>query len=117
MKKTFKKMLSLVIALALVMAMSITVFASGETGGETGDTPSTTTHTIKLTAKADQKETHTYSAYKVFAGTYDTTSKQLKGITWGDGVNGTALLEALKADPTVGSAFAEATNCYQWIYF
>ena len=114
MKKTFKKMLSLVIALALVMAMSITVFASGETGGgETGDTPSTTKHTITLTAKADQKEKHTYSAYKVFAGTYDTTSKQLKGITWGDGVNGDALLTALKEDATVGSAFADATNAVE----
>ena len=113
MKKTFKKMLRLVIALALVIAMSITVFASGETGGETGDTPSTTTHTIKLTAKADQKETHTYSAYKVFAGTYDTESGQLKGITWGDGVNGDDLLTALKADTTVGTAFAGASNAVE----
>ena len=82
MKKTFKKMISLVLALTMVLAMGLTAFAAD------GDPVQ---HTITVTG-ADQKEEHTYEAYQVFAGTFDTTSNQLKGITWGEGVNGDALL-------------------------
>ena len=104
MKKTFKKMISLVLTLTMVLAMGMTAFAAD------GDPVQ---HTITLNAGAEQKEGHTYEAYQVFAGTYDEESGQLKGITWGAGVDGDALLTALKADETIGSDFADATNAVE----
>ena len=104
MKKTFKKMISLVLTLTMVLAMGMTAFAAD------GDPVQ---HTITLNAGAEQKEGHTYEAYQVFAGTYDEESGQLKGITWGAGVDGDALLTALKADETIGSDFEDATNAVE----
>lgn len=69
-----------------------------------------TTHDITITEPSGQVDTHSYDAYQVFAGTYDTESKQLQGITWGSGVDGVALLTALQSDPTIGSLFAGATD-------
>lgn len=70
----------------------------------------TTPHTITVSEPGGQVDTHSYEAYQVFTGTYDAGSKQLQGITWGSGVNGDALLAALKADPTIGSKFTNATD-------
>jgi len=82
-------------ALALMLALSVSVFAAAGA------------HTITIHSKTSG---HTYQAYQVFAGTYDDTSKKLSNITWGDGVNGDALLTALKADTTVGTKFTECTT-------
>ena len=51
---------------------------------------------------------HTYQAYQVFSGTYDTATQRLSNIAWGDGVDGASLLTALKADTTYGLSF---TSC------
>ncbi len=88
--------------LAIAMAVVLTPAAA------LADT--TTSHTITINEPSGQKATHTYEAYQVFSGTYDSTSKQLQGITWGSGVNGDELLNALKADSTLGSVFADATD-------
>ena len=57
-------------------------------------------------------EGHTYTAYQVFAGdlTESEGSKILSNVQWGSGVNGDALLAALKADTTYGEAFAECED-------
>lgn len=70
----------------------------------------TTPHTITVNEPSGQVDTHSYEAYQVFTGTYDSASKQLQGITWGSGVDGDALLAALKVDATIGSKFASATD-------
>ena len=46
----------------------------------------------------DNTSDHTYAAYQVFSGTQDETDPALGDIEWGSGVNGDALLAALKAD-------------------
>ncbi len=91
------------LAVVMVLAMSITVFAEGDT---------TATHTITVT-NTTQTGNHTYEAYQVFAGTYDSDSKQLEGLSWGSGVDSEALLTALKADTTIGSKFKDATTVAQ----
>lgn len=68
------------------------------------------THTITINEPDGQQASHTYEAYQVFKGTYDSNSKQLTGITWGSGVDGDALLTVLKADPTIGKYFDKATD-------
>lgn len=85
--KLFKKMMALLVAIVMVLSMSITVYAD-----------KTTEHTISITSDATQKEDHTYEAYQVFVGTYDTTSKQLQDFEWGEGVDYNALLTELKTD-------------------
>jgi fimbrial isopeptide formation D2 family protein/LPXTG-motif cell wall-anchored protein len=119
--KSLKKMMALVIAMVMVLAMGVTVFAAKDTA-----------HTIKITSDATQKQDHTYQAYQVFVGTYDTTSKQLQNFEWGSGVDSAALLTELKKtaayaacetaaqvaavldgkadDSTEAKAFAEAVN-------
>ena len=69
-----------------------------------------TTYTITM----DTTTGHTYTAYQVFTGTLheDTsttpTTKTLSDITWGNGVNSSALVNALTSDSTYGTAFNTA---------
>ena len=65
-------------------------------------------HTITVTTKGNG--THTYTAYQVFKGNLNAAEGVLSDIQWGTGVNSAALLEALKGDSTIGSAFASATT-------
>lgn len=75
------------ISAALVMAatstMALAAFAAD----------GTTDNTLTISTKANQAE-HSYSAYKIFSGTYE--SNQLAGIDWAEGVNSTALINAIK---------------------
>lgn len=82
-----KKLASLLLALVMVFSLVVTAFAAN------------TNHTITIT---NEKSGHTYTAYQVFAGDIETkpgtTSEEvLTNIVWGSGVNGNAVLEALKA--------------------
>ncbi len=94
--KKFSKILSVALLVALVLSLGVTsAFADGNT------------ITMKTTAG------HTYKAYQVFAGDLvvnEDGSTVLSNITWGNGVDGDALLTALKADTTYGNAFAECTT-------
>ena len=83
--KKFRRMMALLLAMVMVLSMGATAFAAKDTE-----------HKIKITSNATQKEDHTYSAYQVFVGTYDTTSKQLQNFEWGTGVDSAALLTELK---------------------
>ena len=99
--KKFRKIMALAIAMVMVLSMSMAVFAANGANN---------THTITIT-NADQVGAHTYEAYQVFAGDYDATSQKLSNITWGAGVNGTAILNAVKADTTTfGADAANATS-------
>lgn len=86
--KHFKKILAMVIAVAMVVAMALPVFASSY--GASND------HTITITSNGSG--VHNYEAYQVFKGNLDAEEGVLSDIQWGDGVDGTALLAALKAE-------------------
>ena len=60
---------------------------------------------------ANATAAHTYTAYQVFSGTLSADGK-LANIDWGSGVNGAALLAALKASTAFGATnpFAAATK-------
>lgn len=84
--KTMQKLVSILLTVALVFTLSVAVFADA-----------TTPHTITV-ENPDAAEPHTYTAYQVFAGDYDEATTALSNVSWGSGVNGLALLEALRAE-------------------
>lgn len=90
-----KKLFSL--AVTLVMALSLAVPAMAA-GGE---------YSITIN---DAQTGKTYEAYQIFAGTWSDSAENLVDITWGSGVNGTALLADLKSDATLGTFFADAAS-------
>lgn len=79
MKKA-KKLLGLLLAAVMVLAMGVPTFAAS--GG----------YTITIN---NALAGHTYEAYQVFAGDLSEDEKTLSNVTWGDGVDGTALLAEL----------------------
>lgn len=48
---------------------------------------------------------HTFQAYQIFSGKQVNHTGPLGSVQWGDGINGTAFLEALQADGTYGTLF------------
>lgn len=79
--KKMKKFASLFLVLIMSIFMSATAFAANSNA-----------HTITIT---NEKSGHTYTAYQVFAG--DISNDKLTNIEWGSGVDGAAVLTALKA--------------------
>lgn len=84
--KTMQKLVSILVVLALVFTLSLGAFADPDAQ-----------HTITI-PNPDAAETHEYTAYQVFAGDYDASTTALSNVSWGSGVNGLALLEALRAE-------------------
>ena len=80
-----KKFLAILLSAVLMLSLTTTAFA----------------------ADADLTG-HTYKAYQIFSGTQAAGVDKLGNIQWGSGVNGAALLSALKSDTTFGNTF---TNC------
>ncbi len=89
--RIWKKVMSIV----AVAAMAVTMMAAS---GSTAWAEETGTHTITIEKKEGSQDKHTYSAYQIFAGTYDKGSNKLSNIKWGSGVDGEELLAALTAD-------------------
>lgn len=85
--KNIKKLTSLLLVAVMLFAMSVTAFAA----------PAALTD-------------HDYVAYQIFTGTQAEGEAELASIGWGEGVNSTALLTALKADPTIGSDFSSCAS-------
>ena len=97
--KTMKRTLSVLLAMMMALALAIPAFAAAPT--------------YTITINNDQAG-HIYEAYQIFAGDVasdtiqdatqeeaDTTGPILSNIIWGNGVNGEALLDALKAADNV----------------
>ncbi len=88
--KKMKRTWAILLALVLTVALAVPGFAAEGV------------YSITIT---NDKAGHTYEAYQIFAGTVASDAEQvgnetgpmLGNITWGDGVNGDALLAALKA--------------------
>ncbi len=87
--KRIKKVVSILLAMAMVFAMTLTAFAADNDP-----------HKITVTQNAADKTEHTYDAYQIFKGDLAEKGgkKVLSNIEWGAGVNGNALLAALKQD-------------------
>ena len=94
--KLLKKVLAFSLIAVMLFAMTGAAFADANTE-----------HTITIT-NSDSSQQHTYVAYQVFVGTVE--EDQLTKIAWGSGVDGEALLTALKEDTTIGSAFTSAES-------
>lgn len=91
--KHAKKIFCLLLALMMVFSLSITAFAT-ERSPE------------KVTETVTNKSGHDYKAYQVFSGSQATDLAPLGDVQWGSGVNGDALLAAIKADKRFGEGDA-----------
>ena len=106
--KLFKKLMSYFIALTMVLSLA-TLLGGNVHAAE--DTAQRYTLTINNT-----KAEHKYAVYKVFGGDLkdDGTTKTLSNVVWGNGVNASDLLEALKKDSAFtkdsSNVFANATK-------
>ena len=105
-KRIFAIFMTLALSMTMLIAMSVTSFAAESY-------PITITNS---NATAD----HTYTGYQVFAGTLSEKDgeKVLSNITWGTGVNGPAILTALKASDKFGdpNPFANCANAADVIF-
>ena len=97
MRKTMKKIVSVLVSCLMVMMLFANAFAADD-------------FTITITAPDDDKATHTYAAYQIFTGDlYEdpaTGEKSLINLAFGEGVDAAALKEALGLD-----ASATAQDC------
>lgn len=105
--KHMKRLGSLLLAVVLVFAMAIPAFAAKDD------------HTLTIESATTN---HKYNVYQVFDGVYfkDTSvspaEEILSDITWGTGVNGAALLTALKADAVLKDYFKTCTTAADVAY-
>lgn len=91
---TLKRIVALVAAFAMALALvPLRAFAAD------GDAPAATTYTITVTSQDNAD--HTYGAYQIFTGKYDSTKGNLSNVEWGANItDGNALIAALQADDT-----------------
>lgn len=103
--KKMKRYLSLALALVLSLALALPAMAAGTEG-----------NVLTINFK---RGGHVYEAYQIFSGDYDNTAdvnkddkadKTLSNVQWGTGVDGDALLAALKADTVIGSVFKDCVT-------
>ena len=85
--KTTKRFIAMAAALTLTACTAIPMASfAAQTAEGSGNS---------ITVTSSDTDTHTYAAYQVFSGTM--SDGVLTNIAWGDGVNGPAILTALKA--------------------
>lgn len=102
--KRIKKIVSMMLAVMMVLGMSMTVLADEPEPS----THETNKHTITITDTSN--EGYEYKVYQVFKGdlyTNEKGEKVLSNIDWGNGVNGEAILTALRSEPLFGTVFTE----------
>lgn len=100
MKKRLSVLLASAFTAILALVMAVPAYAAS------GD------NTITINSETSG---HTFEAYQIFAGDYAEVDKvaTLSNVKWGDGVDtektveGKTLLQALQADATIGSYFAD----------
>ncbi|MCR5629746.1 isopeptide-forming domain-containing fimbrial protein [Eubacterium sp.] len=101
--KTVKRVLAIMLTLTLIITLS---------GIYKSVTYAADTYSITITNNNNDDGTHTYGAYKIFDITFNSAGEP--SVTgWGAGVHGDNLIEALKADQTIGSYFTSATTAAQ----
>lgn len=90
-----KKLLGLLLAAVMVLAMGVPAFAASGS--------------YSITINEAPAE-HTYEAYQIFAGDLSENGQTLSNVIWGDGVNGEALLAALKGTEEETTAYEDCTT-------
>lgn len=90
-----KKLLGLLLAAVMVLAMGVPAFAASGS------------YTLTINGASAG---HTYEAYQIFAGDLSENGQTLSNVTWGDGVNGEALLAALKGTEEETTAYETCTT-------
>lgn len=101
--KRFKKFVSIMLAAAMTLAMALPAMAAQNNS-----------YVITVNTNAADKGTHTYEAYQVFSGDLGGGDGKLSNIDWGTGVNGDAILSALKAENSdLKNYFKECTTASQ----
>lgn len=91
--RKMKKLVGFMLAAMMLFSMSAAVFAAN------------------VSVTVDEKLAgHTFEAYQIFKGTQTETDKQLVDVTWGEGINSTAFLTALKAETSFGNRFADCES-------
>ena len=89
--KTFQKFFKTILSLVIVFSTIIPVHAEGTE-------PPKTAYTITITnSDAISSANHVYKAYQIFKGDLDKAGTTLSNIQWGDNVDGTKFLAALKS--------------------
>ena len=106
MKNTFKRLSAALFSAAIAASLGMSAIPASYAEDYTV--------TINKADDSNDKATHTYEAYQVFAGDLHGTGDDavLSNVVWGSGVNGSALLDALKASSEFGtpSAFASCDS-------
>lgn len=106
--KLFKRLFSYLIAFTMVLSLATLAGVDVH-----ADTTNNTTYSLTINGTVVG---HKYAVYKVFGGDLkvDGTTKTLSNVVWGNGVNGTNLLAALKTDTAFNknnaNVFANASN-------
>lgn len=109
--KSMKKLVTLLLSLVMLCALAMPAMADG-----------TTTYSITINGAVVG---HTYTAYQVFSGVYYKGSRQngtsadteyLSDVQWGEGVDGTAILNELKTNETLKSKFTAADSAEKVAY-
>lgn len=97
--KRMRKFVSVVLAMMMVLGMGLTALAAEN------NPHATAKHTITITDTSH--DGYEYEVYQVFKGEISTTDgkKTLSNIEWGSGVNGEALLNALREEASFGDVF------------
>ena len=90
-----KKLLGLLLAAVMVLAMGVPTFAASGS------------YTLTISGASDG---HTYEAYQIFAGDLSENEQTISNVKWGDGVNGEALLAALKGTEEEPTAYETCTT-------
>lgn len=107
--RKIRKLIGLLLAAAMVFTMSAVAFA---------DDSSETMYSITI---KNEKSDHTYEAYQIFSGDLKvetvqnadgsaTEKRTLSNIEWGNGINGEALLGALKGTEDAPTAFKDCED-------
>lgn len=94
--KRFKKFVSIMLAAVMTLAMALPAMAAQDNS-----------YVITVNTNAADKGTHTYEAYQVFSGDLGGGDGKLSNIDWGTGVNGDAILSALKAENSALKVYFE----------
>ena len=106
--RKIRKLIGLLLAVAMVFAMNAVAFADDED------------ESYSITIR-NEKSGHTYEAYQIFSGDLKvetvqnadgsaTEKRTLSNIEWGNGINGEALLGALKGTEDAPTAFQDCED-------
>lgn len=99
--KKFKKLNAVITATLMAAALSVPMTSSLSVSAASGD------NSITVNAGNDQMTHSDVAAYQVFAGTYNSADSNLTITGWGDGINVTNFISAIKSDVTIGSLFTD----------